>query len=182
MIYYSIAFDSTKNVGKYYNQFISILPNDDDYACFIDGDATFTTYTFGKQLEDVVEQYPEAGVFVGITNRVGCKWQVAKDVKHESNDIAYHRQVGQALQDNKYLYCEDVTYKPKLEVLSGVLMMIKKSAWKIIGGIKDEGMLGIDNDVHWKCQEHDIKIYKMEGFYVYHWYRGEDPKNKQHLL
>ena len=29
---------------------------------------------------------------------------------------------------------------------------------------------------------YDIKVYKMEGVYLYHWYRGKDPKNKSHLL
>lgn len=181
MIYYSIPFDSTKNIGKYYNSFLDILPNDDDYACFIDADAMFTTYYYGKQLEDIVEKYPEAGVLVGITNRIGCKWQQAKGADATTNDIQYHREVGKRFFDTKYSYCEDVTNKPKLEVLSGVLMMIKKSTWKKIGGFKEDGMLGIDNDIHWKCQDYGEKIYKMDGVYVYHWYRNGNKANKKHL-
>ena len=46
MIYTHIAFaqsDCEKNIGCAYNQFMEILPNDDDCACFVDHDAMFTT-------------------------------------------------------------------------------------------------------------------------------------------
>lgn len=182
MIYYSIPFDSTKNLGVYYNKFMSILPNDNDFGCFIDADAMFTTHTYGKQLEDIAKEYPQVGVFVGVTNRIGCKWQLAPEADRVTNDVKYHREFGEALLKNKYLYCEDVTHKPKEYVLSGFLIMIKKSTWKKIGGFKETGMLGVDNDIHWKCQDHNIPVYKMDGVYLYHWYRNGEAKNKQHLL
>jgi len=182
MIYYSVPFDSTKNIGIYYNKFVSILPNDNDWACFIDADAMFTTDNYDKQLNDIINKYKDAGVFVGVTNRVACKWQVVENVNKLSNNIKYHQEFGKQMYKNFYDKCEDVTYKPKLEVLSGVLILIKKQTWIDIKGFDEQGMLGIDNDLHWKCQQNNIKVYKMNGVYVYHWYRNNDKKNKLHLI
>jgi len=159
---------------------MELLPNDDDYCCFLDGDATFTTTFFGLQLERIVHKYPECGVFVCMTNRVNCEWQL-ETVDWDSDDIKYHRFIGDLLADDNYYQIKDVTNKPKGEVLSGVLMLIRKDVWKKIGGFKD-GMLGVDNDLHWKCQKHGEKVYLLRGFYVYHWYRGGIKKNKEHLL
>ena len=36
MIYYTVPYDSNKNIGEYYNNFVDIVPNDNDYICFID--------------------------------------------------------------------------------------------------------------------------------------------------
>ena len=31
MIYYTVPYDSNKNIGEYYNNFVDIVPNDNDY-------------------------------------------------------------------------------------------------------------------------------------------------------
>jgi len=170
MIYYSIPYDVNKNIGKYYNSFMSLLPSNNDWACFIDGDAIFTTSKFGTQLNDIINKYQNVGVFVAVTNRIGCSWQKAPEVNADINDMSYHREIGNVLYKTKYNLCEDVTYKTNY--LSGVMFLIKKSVWEKIGRFKDKGILGVDNDLHIKCQNNNILVYKMEGVYVYHWYRN----------
>ena len=181
MIYHRIAWDTGKNLGKAYNREMELLPNSDDFCCFIDSDAMFTTTFFGKHLEDIVAKYPDVGVFTCMTNRVGCKWQLAPSVDWDNNDMKYHRLIGEVLQDDLYYDVEDVTNKPRGEVMSGVLMMVRRDVWKRVGGFKEEKMLGIDSDFHWRCQKHKEKIYLMNGVYVYHWYRGGNRNNKTHL-
>jgi GT2 family glycosyltransferase len=68
------------------------------------------------------------------------------------------------------------------EVLSGHLMLLKKSVWKKIGGFTEKGMLGIDNDLHWRIKKKKEKVYIMKGIYIFHWYRWPDSKNKSHLI
>ena len=178
MIYYSIPYDVNKNIGKYYNDFMSILPNDDDFACFVDGDTIFTTPNYGHVIDRVIKEYPEIGCFTAKTNRVSCKWQVFDGVDVETNDIAYHRELGGNLQDVYDAYCEDVTDS---QLMSGLLILINKKTWFKIGGFLENGMLGVDNELHRKLIEHDEKLYVMKGIYLYHWYRWPDKTNTTHL-
>ena len=178
MIFYSIPWDSTKNIGKYYNQFMEILPSENDFACFIDGDAMMLNTYFGKQLETYIEKYPECGIFTCMANRIGCEWQRAGN--WYSNDIQEHRMIAETLNKGNY-EIEDVTDKPERKVMGGVMILIKKATWQKIGKFKDQGMLGIDNDIHWKAQKTGEKLYLMKEVYVFHWYRGGNQLDKQHL-
>lgn len=181
MIHYIIPWNSEKNIGVSYNSSMKLV-NDEDYICFIDADACFTTHFFGKQLEDIIKKYPESGFFTCYTNRVGCPWQIYGD--SQSNDIASHREVGKYLYDNYY---DSVTQiEDPVNALSGVLILISKKLWMDIGGFKEQGMLGIDNEFYFKALSQNKIIYRMDGVYVYHWYRGGDfsrsIKSKIHLL
>ena len=182
MIYYSIPYDSQKNIGKYYNQFMSILPNENDYACFVDGDTIFTTSNYGHILEKIVEENPGVGCFTCYTNRIGCKWQIAPGVDTETNDMNYHREFGKSLQTIFSTSCKDVSNVEDDQVMSGVMILIKKESWRTIGGFHENGMLGVDNDLHWKMKKFGEKMYLMQGIYLYHWYRWPDVKNKSHLI
>lgn len=182
MIYYTVPFDSNKNIGKYYNSFMDIIPDDDDWACIVDGDTIFTTPDYGLIIEKVVQENLDASCFTGFTNRVGCEWQIAPGVDVTSDDIKYHRDFGEKMKIIYGSSVVDVTNKPKNAVMSGFLIMIKKSAWRTIGGFKDEGMLGVDNDLHWKLQNHNLKFYLIRGLYLYHWYRGGNKKYIEHLI
>lgn len=181
MIHYIIPWNSEKNIGVSYNSSMKLI-NDEDYICFIDADACFTTHYFGKQLEDIIKKYPESGFFTCYTNRVGCPWQIYGD--SQSNDIASHREVGKYLYDSYY---DSVTQIEDLSnALSGVLILISKKVWQDIGGFKEHGMLGIDTEFYFKALSQNKIIYRMNGVYVYHWYRGGDfsrsIKSKIHLL
>lgn len=181
MIHYIIPWNSEKNIGKSYNSSMELV-SDEDYICFIDADACFTTHFFGKQLEDIVEKYPESGFFTCYTNRVGCPWQIYGDSK--SNDISYHREVGKNLYDNFYDSVTQIV--DPVNALSGVLILISKKLWMDIGGFEEKGMLGIDNEFYFKAISQNKIIYRMDGVYVYHWYRGGDfsrsIESKRHLL
>jgi glycosyltransferase involved in cell wall biosynthesis len=167
------------NIGRYYNRFMELLP-EDGVACFIDGDATFTTTNYGKQLEAVLEANPSCGLFVGVTNRVGCQWQVVDGVDVESNDIAYHREFGARLAQEHWDSCSTVPYDAT-KLLSGVLFLLKKSLWKKVGGFPETGMLGVDNEIHRRVAATGEAVMLMRGVYVYHWYRGGKKEEKSHL-
>ena len=179
MIFFNIPWNTEKNIGKAYNSFMELLPSDDDFACFVDGDAVFLHPFFGKQLEDIVKAHPECGIFTATTNRLRCTWQRAGI--WGSNDIEVHRGVAKNLWEKYGTHC---TEAPKIEtkqLLGGVLILIKKSVWRKLGGFKD-GMLGVDNQLHISAEEHNESIMLMNGIYLYHWYRGGNFRDKAHLL
>jgi GT2 family glycosyltransferase len=176
MIFYNIPWSSDKNIGKAYNAFIELLPTENDYACFIDGDAVFTTAFFGKQIQEIAEAYPECGLFTAMTNRVGSKYQLAGEWK--SNDMQEHRKIGAAICSNYSDTCIDIS---KQQPFSGVCILIRKSTWRKLGKFKEEGMLGVDTDIHLKAQAEGEKVYLMRGVYLQHWYRGGNANDKKHL-
>lgn len=192
MIYTFIPYSKNQdkpNLGEAYNSFMSLLPNDDDWACFIDHDAMFTTYNWFKQLTEIISKYPNAGCFTAMTNRVGNPYQVLNsqleiieqceigerrkkhlellELNHSNHDIKYHRKIGEELYKNKNCVVSEIDSK---HLLSGVLLLVNKKVWKEIPF--REGFLDVDNFFHKDCIQKGYKVYLIEGVYVYHWYRG----------
>lgn len=199
MIYTFIPHSSNfekPNLGEAYNSFMSLLPSEDDWGCIIDHDAMFTTYSWYNQLTKLVALYPNAGCFTAMTNRVGNACQVINspieiieqpDIKEKrksnlefinennnNHDIKYHRKIG----ENLYKQNGDlVTEIGSKDLLSGVLILVKKRVWEEIKF--RQGFLDVDNFFHKDCLQKGFKVYLMKGVYIYHWYRGDG--SKKHL-
>ena len=92
--------------------------------------------------------------------------------------MKYHMDFGKQLKMDNGTQVTDVTNNSPF---SGMLFIIKKSAWDKIGGWKSNGMLGIDNDIHMNIRKHGMKLYRIDGLYVYHWYRGGNKYDTSHL-
>ena len=56
MIYFNIPWAEDRNIAEAYNNFMEVVPNDTDFACFIDGDAMFANEFFGAMLYEVIEK------------------------------------------------------------------------------------------------------------------------------
>jgi hypothetical protein len=85
-----------KQLGKAYNEFMERL-RDDDWACFLDHDACFTTRKWYDHIWRAITDFPDAGFFTACTNRVWCPWQCVSisPTVRMSNDIAFHRHLGE---------------------------------------------------------------------------------------
>jgi len=177
-VFHSIPWNSEKLIGKSYNQFMNLIGSN-DWGCFLDGDAVHTSSFFGKRIEDVIDVNPQYSLFTCYTNRIGNPYQIAPGVDKNSNDQSYHRNFGEGIWKNFNTSVIDVTNNTPL---SGVVILIKKSAWEKVGGFKETGMLGVDNDIHVKFRQGGFKVGLMKGIYVQHWYRGGNVSDKKHLL
>ena len=156
------------DLGFAYNELMARL-RDDDWACFIDHDACFTTYDWYAQLEEITAALTEPCVLTALTNRVGSRWQLAAGVDRADHSMVYHRQVGAAVQSAARQALRDVTNE---SLMSGVVILLSKATWVKLGGFT-RGFLGVDNAIHQAAREHGCRVYLMEGVYVYHWYRGD---------
>jgi GT2 family glycosyltransferase len=60
----------------------------------------------------------------------------------------------------------------------GVAFAISKRAWEKAGGFVD-GMLCVDHHMHFALRRAGLRVYLLEGWYVYHWRRafGDDPSS-----
>ena len=177
-IYHFIPWDSSKNIGLSYNNFMELL-SDDDWGCFLDGDAIHTTTFFGKRIEDIIHNNPDFNLLTCYTNRVACAYQIPNNVSWVSNDMLYHRDIGEKLWNQNKINVQNITNE---NLLSGVLILIRKSEWSKVGGFSENGMLGVDNNIHLKFRSAGFKVGLMKGIYVQHWYRGGDKNNTKHLI
>lgn len=177
MIYTFIAYaprEHEKDLAWAYNEFMKLLPNDDDWACFIDHDAMFTTYDWYHQLCEIIKNHPEYSCFTATTNRVAASWQIPVGINTINHDISYHRDIGAGLQKDNQDKVADVTKPPGMP-FSGVMILYKKSVWKEVPfrPYSQNRLTGVDNLLHMDLQKKGHKIGLMTGIYVYHWYRSE---------
>lgn len=176
-VHHIIPWNSDKQIGKSYNESMNMV-GINDWVCFLDGDAVHTNPFFGNRIEQVINSNPDFSLFTCYTNRIGCQYQIAPSVDKTSNDQGYHRNFGEHLWKTFGTKVVDITTNSPL---SGVVILIKKSAWLQVGGFKETGMLGVDNDIHYKFKNSGFKVGLMKGVYVQHWYRGGDQNNISHL-
>jgi len=132
----------------------------------------WTTENWFKQLGDILAANPEYGLLTACTNRIGNPEQKIANLQ-DTHDMLYHRAIGRQLHQQGGLTVKDVT---KTHCISGVVILVKKSVWKIAGRFKG-GFLGIDNDFHQRVAKGvaktGFKIGVMRGIYVYHCYRAD---------
>jgi len=178
-IIHAIPWNTSKNIGKSYNEIINLI-QENDWVCFLDGDAVHTTNFFGSRIEETVCNNPDYSMFTCYTNRVWCSWQIAPDVDIASNDQKYHREFGESLWQKNQTKVIDVTFEK--DPMSGVLVLINKKTWKIVGGFIEQGMMTVDNDMFYKIRKNNMKTGLMTGIYVQHWYRNGDNRNREHFL
>ncbi|SRR6266511_3180767 len=167
MIVPSIAFDSSKNLGRAYNEVMERL-RDDDWAVFLDHDAMFTTRSWFTQVEAAVRTGSFAAL-TAVTNRIGNREQIAPGANARDHDIAHHRALGDRLYKKHGSTVHDVTRSKRL--ISGVVIVVSKAAWASCGKFTD-GFLGVDNRLHISLRDAGLRVGIMPGLYVYHWYRG----------
>lgn len=181
MIYFLTPYHPDKSLGISYDWLIDTPPNIDDWVCMTDADTIFTTYDFGDQISATIEANPDYHLFTCMTNRVNNRIQVCGD--WSSNDMAYHRMVGQQRWEEHGTTVLDITQD---QLLSGMMLCTTHEHWMKSGmqgkRHKQGQMLGIDNEIHLAYRHAGLKVGLMQGIYLYHWYRGGDKSNKAHLI
>jgi len=113
------------NLGYAYNEQMKRL-GDDDWACFIDHDACFTTREWYRQLEAIVERIEGPALLTARTNRVGTPWQCVEGVDPNEHSMEYHRAVGEKVMREQGTTITDVTGRSPI---SGVVMLLSKKTW-----------------------------------------------------
>jgi len=169
-----------------YNQVMERLRSD-DWACFIDHDAMWTTYDWYPQIEEYIVKYPDAGLFVAMSSRNGIPAQVPGAVHSKqklrrygrnvytipgnSHDMRFHRTLGEDIQTEFRTDVIDYTD----EITTGVVMVTSKETWELAGGFNESrpNLGGCDSDYHYAMAKIGKRVYIMKGVYVYHWYRED---------
>jgi GT2 family glycosyltransferase len=174
-IYYFTPYALNKNLGAAYNHYMELLPNDDDWACFIDGDAMFLTPDWGHLIQKAIEAFPETGMFTCYTNRVGNKQQLYRGIFSNNQDMGAHRNIAKV--------CHEIGKNRTKKLsgpISGVMMIIQKKTWREF--LFKDGLLSVDNDISKRLLQAGKEIRLIESIYLLHYYRmAEGKKYKKHL-
>jgi GT2 family glycosyltransferase len=174
-IYYFTPYSLDKNLGAAYNQYMELLPSDDDWACFLDGDTMFLTFDWGHLIQSAVESHPEAGMFTCYTNRVNNPNQCYRKYFSENRNIVAHRNIAKVCRET----CKN-RVKQLTRSISGMMMIIQKKTWKQFPFI--EGIIGVDTDISKRLLAGGKKIFLIESVYLLHYYRlAEGRRYKKHL-
>lgn len=157
------------NLGPVWNEILSGLP-DDGWAAFLDHDAMFTTPVWYEQVVRAIKQEP-LGTFSCVSNRIGqeSRWQSVGrcEMDADEHDIRSHRIFGAIQAQDQTL--TDVTDR---ELMAGMFFVISKQTFNKIGPFPN-GLRGLDNTLHVRLRQHGLKLYCVNGLYLYHWYRAD---------
>lgn len=160
-----VPFADDMNLGRAYNEAMNLLP-EDAWAFMLDHDCALTTRDWNRQLREAIAFLPDAGAFVACSNRIGAFWQKAGNP--ESHDMVVHRRFGKQRLSVRTLL--DVT---DTMGFGGVAFAISKKAWRKAGGFVD-GMFCVDHQMHFALKRAGLRVYLLEGLFVYHWRRAHD--------
>jgi cellulose synthase/poly-beta-1,6-N-acetylglucosamine synthase-like glycosyltransferase len=173
MLYTCIAYSKNKNLGKAYNDFMELIP-EDDWVCFLDHDAVFTTYDWYMQISNIIDNLPkDVGLLTAVTNRIQSVEQIIFSTDSEeahNHDMYFHRKIGRQRQREFGATLREVTIG-----ISGIIIVTSKKVWRESGGFND-GFLGVDNNYNIKVVSAGYKTMIMDGVYLYHWYRAAPSK------
>ena len=175
MIYWIEPYRSDKDIGKAYNEVISLLPPHSMIG-ITDHDVAFMLPQTKAQIETIVEK-GGYDLYTCKTNRIGWNSLCEKGMFDEDSISAHMAKAIELFNQKAY-----VVSKCKLPSISGFLMVFNKDLWEAKGGFL-EGEFKEGNRFDATFSE-NIKVGVMEGVYVLHLYRwGKDnPKtNTKHL-
>lgn len=178
-IFENTPYRVDKDLIKSYNSFMELLPAD-GWAVFRDGDTLFLDSFYGELIVNAIKENPDTDCFTCLTNRIGNIRQLHSE--YVGDDIIKHRQIAKKLREKYGSTCIDFSKG----ALSGMLFVLSKSSWEKIGGFKEfkpgySKMLGVDNKLHSDLFKNGFKTKIIRGLYIYHWYRGGNIHQTNHL-
>jgi GT2 family glycosyltransferase len=175
MIYYFTPYALDKNLGAAYNQYMELLPDDEDWACFIDGDTMFLQPDWGHLIEKAVADHPDTGMFTCYTNRVNNKEQLYRGNFTNNRDLVYHRNISKVCHEMGKNRVRRLN-----NMISGMMMIIRKKTWRDFPF--SDGLLGVDNDISKRLLSAGREVLLIESVYLLHYYRlAEGRTYKEHL-
>jgi GT2 family glycosyltransferase len=168
MFYHFNTLCADKNIGKYYNECCSIVPNPSDWIGIWDADLLgfFTVNNWGAFLEEAIVKYPDVKLFTCVANRIGTHKQRVHPQGINNPSMKYHRNVCQQLFDEK-----GMRIRTDAKTVSGMMLLFQKSTWLAVNKFDEGGMLHIDREFSRRVSTNVGKIGILEGMYVMHYYR-----------
>lgn len=183
MIYYCTPFSLERNLGKSYNEYVrKLTSNPNDWIFFIDGDCMVLDSNWGKHIEDLINKYPDTGIFTAVTNRCGNRHLCYLGNRSNDENILNQYKISNFVKENSYLKVTEIK-----RVISGYFFGFSRKTFDLVGGFTEINgeILKVDNKFSKKVLNIGKKILLMDGVFAFHYYRLHEPDPKHsinHLL
>lgn len=176
MIHHVTPFANDKNLGRAYNDAMSLIP-DGHWACIRDYDVLFLLPDTCERINRYVEAYPDTALFTCFCNRIHpLSHQLYFKEINDNPDISFHIEIAKSLR------AVGLKTTPIYQHLSGFLMVIKKETWLQFKFKETGGCVGVDTDIWRRLVAAGKKILRMDSVYVWHTYRMfSSVKDSSHL-
>jgi len=173
-IWYFQPFAADKNIGKEYNHYCSIVP-DNDWICITDHDSMWLHPHTKKQLEDIIAEQGNKYDLLGcLTNRLASAQQCYNGKLSDDPNILNHYGIAEELYNNNYAVVTQA-----MGGIAGLLMLMPKKTWERIKF--QENDIAFDTTFCRKLLiQHKGKIGIMQGVYLFHYYRFHQPNPKHY--
>lgn len=169
MIHYIQPYTTDKNIGRAYNEAISLLP-EDCWVGLIDHDAMFLRPDSKAQIDNIIREQGDKWAVLGVvTNRLAGTHQLYQNRFNDSGDIREHLAIADQCHNDHY---GEVI--PTNINLAGLCMLFRKSTWEVVGGFK-ENSIRLDSEFTDSVQAIGGKLGIMKGVYMFHLYRMWSP-------
>ena len=182
MLYFFTPYTFNNRLLDAYDAYISLLPNETDWACITDGDTMFLNSDFGIRIQEYIDAYPDTGLFTAYASRCFYPQQVPPNVNQQSDSIRYHKKMANDLASLMKLKTQTLRAP-----IAGHLLVIQKKTWQLIRQKTfyraiNETIEGIDTAISRTISEYGLSILLMRSIYVMHYFRlVEGIKSKTHL-
>lgn len=175
MIHFLTPFRIDKDLGKAYNESVSLIPNE-DHVCLMDYDACFLSPNSIPIIYDYVTMYPDAILTCWQSRGHDIAAQTSKKTEFDLRLLADY-----TLQLEKE-YGGQLPVTEITKHLSGFCLVFPKSLWEEIPFREGIGCLGVDTMWMKDLQAKGKKVYLMERIMALHAYRLNGKEKKEHLL
>jgi len=164
-----IAYEPGRQLAYAYNR--AMENTQAEWVLFIDQDLFLVSKHWYKLCLNAIEKVGHnAGWITARCNRIVCRHQLYTPPK-DSDDIKDHIEVAEEL----YKKYGDKIIEVRKTKFSGFFILTSKSAWKTVGGFRDQGkgLSKVDNDYCIRLQQAKFKLYVLPGLYCYHLGKGK---------
>lgn len=173
-----VPYMPDKKIGQAYNEIME--KSESEWVLFFDHDVLLGLNPLWHDIciNAINKVGDNAGWITCYTNRIGCRFQKAPNLKgfdniRSSHDMNYHRQYAKTLYNNNKGKIKDLTLARGAR-FSGMFILTNKTAWSKSGGfVENGGFFNVDCKYYTSIKKAGFRVYIMQDLYVYHGYFRE---------